>query len=1419
MTDDAEKQGQWLIVHAHTLNGGADNCYGHMATTDFTNYLDYLKTKNLAVRGIGPVVKYVNERATATLSVFSETNDQTVLSLSDTLDDSLYNEPLTVRSTVPSGWLYVSVQQENSITTIKATVEGSANVIYYHAVPDKGLITLQDITTPRISEVYPRQLQAGSPALELLVTGQKFDVNSTFRWNGTDRATTVISPTQLLAAIDATDIASPGNASVTVYNRVAGGGTSNALPVEIQATAPPPQPLAIATTSLSAGTVALFYTQNLTATGGQPPYRWSIAAGSLPPGLNIDPATGTVSGIPTSAGTGSFTVQLQDASQASVKQNLGITIYAPLPPIGIGANVSTDAGTTGSDITSPTVTTGAGELLVAFIGSSGPATGTNATVTGVTNTGDALTWTKWVVTNAQRGTAEIWWAYATSAVTGTVTATLNQSVSSRSITVMSFTKTAYGADAIGATGSGSAASGAPTASLVTTRANSLVLGTGNDWSHAVSRTVGSGQSLVHSFLSTATGDTYWVQRLSSATAAAGTTVTINDTAPTADMYNLSIVEIRGQSAPLPLEITTASLASGTAGVAYPSQNLAATGGAPPYAWSAAGLPPGLIISGAGVISGTPASVGSFTVTISVTDSVSTSTANNLTIAIAPPPPLAITTAALPSGTVAEPYPSQALSATGGIPPYGWSAAGLPPGLAMSGTGVITGTPLSAGIFTVALSASDSSSTTVSENFNIGIAPPPALSITTTSLPAGIVAVPYPSQNMVASGGIPPYLWAATGLPPGLIMSSAGVLSGTPASAGSFTVAVSVTDSSSGNATKNLNIEVAPVPALTITTASLPPGTTGASYPSQNLAATGGIAPYTWSATGLPSGLTVSGSGVLGGTPASSGTFATTISVTDSSLTTATKNINITIAVPAIGINANVSADSSAAGSRITSPAVTAGAYELVVAFIGGSAPTTGTNAAVTGVTNTGNALTWTRGVVTNGQRGTAEIWWAYPTAAVTGTVTATLNQIVSSRSITVMTFTGTAYGADAIGATGSASAASGAPAVSLVTTRAGSVVLGTGNDWSQAVARTPGSGQVIVHTFLSTATGDTFWVQKQSSATPLAGTTVTIDDTAPTGDRYNLSAIEIRTQSVAASLAVTTASLAPGSVGVSYPGQPLAATGGAPPYAWSATGLPPGLTLSGAGVIGGTPAATGTFTVAVTVSDSLSATDSKNLDIVIALAPDLAIDVVTYKDATASTKTIKTPSFSTKNTNELLVAFIAAAPKSGSTATTVSGLTNTGGSLTWTLAQRANTQRGTAEIWWAYAPSVMTGTVTATLNQSVSSGTLTVVSFTGTAGGASAIGATAGASAASGVPAASLVTTGANSWVFGIGNDPSSATSRTLGPVQRMVHQLISTTNHASYWVQSQTGATPAPGTTVTINDTAPAADSYNLSIVEIRKP
>ena len=212
----------------------------------------------------------------------------------------------------------------------------------------------------------------------------------------------------------------------------------------------------------------------------------------------------------------------------------------------------------------------------------------------------------------------------------------------------------------------------------------------------------------------------------------------------------------------------------------------------------------------------------------------------------------------------------------------------------------------------------------------------------------------------------------------------------------------------------------------------------------------------------------------------------------------------------------------------------------------------------------------------------------------------------------------------------------------------------------------------------------------------------------------------------------------------------------------------------------------------------------------------IAIDLKTFVDRGTASTTVATSAFSTAAGNELLLAFISTDYLSG-TNTIVSSVT--GGGLTWALVIRTNKQSGTSEIWRAFAASQLSNaTVTATLSQKVAS-SMSVLSFTGVdpsgANGSGAIGATGTANARTGAPTASLITTRNNSWVFGVGNDYDNARARTPAAGQSLVHQYLSPAGD-TYWVQMQNSSTPASGTTVRINDTAPTGDRYNLSICEI---
>jgi hypothetical protein len=149
--------------------------------------------------------------------------------------------------------------------------------------------------------------------------------------------------------------------------------------------------------------------------------------------------------------------------------------------------------------------------------------------------------------------------------------------------------------------------------------------------------------------------------------------------------------------PAPLSISTMSpLASAALNTAY-NVTLVATGGTTPYAWSliSGNLPSGLALSSAGVISGTPTASGTFNFTVRATDSAgSPQTATSALELQVSGGPLAIATGAIPAAQLNSSYSFQ-LTASGGVPPYTWSAGSatsLPAGLTLSKSGLISGTP-------------------------------------------------------------------------------------------------------------------------------------------------------------------------------------------------------------------------------------------------------------------------------------------------------------------------------------------------------------------------------------------------------------------------------------------------------------------------------------------------------------------------------------------------------------------------------------------------------------------------------------------------------------------------------------------------------------------------------------------------------
>ncbi len=347
------------------------------------------------------------------------------------------------------------------------------------------------------------------------------------------------------------------------------------------------------------------------------------------------------------------------------------------------------------------------------------------------------------------------------------------------------------------------------------------------------------------------------------------------------------------------------------------------------------------LSGAGALSGqtatsvtytAPASIAAAsTATVTATSVFDGTKTSPLTINLVPPP--SVTTAVLPSGTVSTVYATTTLAATGGVSPYTWSVTvgALPAGLTLSSAGAISGTPTAYGTSNFTVQVKDSKNVTATANLSIKINPAP-LSVTTSSLPNAVANSAYPATNLAATGGATPYTWSVTvgTLPAGLVLSSAGQITGTPTTAGTSNFTVQVKDSLGTTAPANLGITI--IPVLSITTSSLSNGITNTAY-SATLASTGGVAPITWSVTlgALPAGLSLNAStGAITGTPTTAGTSNFTVQAADSGTPkqTVTKALSITIiqqltvtttSLPAGAVTSTYSATLTSSGGT---PAVT-----------------------------------------------------------------------------------------------------------------------------------------------------------------------------------------------------------------------------------------------------------------------------------------------------------------------------------------------------------------------------------------------------------------------------------------------------------------------------------------------------------------
>lgn len=464
-------------------------------------------------------------------------------------------------------------------------------------------------------------------------------------------------------------------------------------------------PPAVVNSSFPPGIVGTQYAQSLAAVGGVAPYSWSLAGGSLPPGLTLS-SIGVIAGVPATAGTYQFTLTVTDARQQTGSRTLSITISGG--HFSIATSTPLPAGTAGQAYSlSLTVTGGVAPFQWTVGPGLPPGIGVNTStgvISGTPTTGGTYTFT----------------VQATDAAQNTASATFSLTIGTTSLTIT--TSPTLFSGVVGQTYSQTfaAAGGKPPYA----------------W------TIASGSTGVLT-LDAASGI------LSGTPQSAGTlnfTIRVTDSAGAVAQQSFSI----SVTAPaLTITATTTALPPGTAGVSY-SQKLpvGVVGGTPPYTWSlTSGSVPGLVFDPTAIaLNGTPTSAGTFNVTVQVTDSAGLTASKTLTLTI-PSAALNIVTARQLPDAALNTFYSQMLTATGGAPPYVWSVTGLPAGLSINAsTGAINGTPTAAGTFPLAITVTDSTLSHYVDRFTLNVNLPSGPPVTLSGLPGtASPAQQYPLQ--------------------------------------------------------------------------------------------------------------------------------------------------------------------------------------------------------------------------------------------------------------------------------------------------------------------------------------------------------------------------------------------------------------------------------------------------------------------------------------------------------------------------------------------------------------------------------------------------------------------------------------------------------------------------------------------------
>ncbi len=615
-----------------------------------------------------------------------------------------------------------------------------------------------------------------------------------------------------------------GNFNVTIQATNFGGTGMATLALNV---APQQVPIIVSPNQAS-GFVGIPFSYQIVATAN--PTSFSTSGNPLPPGLSIN-GTGLISGIPTTAGNYTPTINATNAIPSTGSKTLTISITPPVAPTftsplsvngidgsaftyhitatGIGPIVFTAGGLpaglslNGNTIAGTPVNGITNVLLTAFSPATNPATPGGAPTLGVAPT------TATLQINIAASPASL--VNNPPPMVGTVGTPYLYNIQASGSAPLTITTSALPA---GLKLVGSTIQGTPTSAAVTLNGPFPV------------------------------------------------TITASNTIPSSASITVYITI----NAALP-SFTSSAFVIGTDGV--PFRYVIAATGTQTITYTSTALPSGLVLSGH-IISGTPnaAAIGLTNVTLTATNAGGSKTMN-LDIEIDPAAPV-LTIPASVTGSAGVPF-AFTLTATGS-PQIDYVVSNLPPGL-MVDIDQIDGTPTTPGIYNVIVSATNSGGTD-NKPLTIIINPaPPTITAAQISGFDGVPLVPFP----LVFTGAQPITFTAVNLPTGLTIGlNTGIISGTPIGFGSTSSTVTATNSG-GTGTQTIVFNILPSKP-TISSALIVQASPGVPF-TYTVTATGSPT-ITYQVLNLPNGLSASGSVISGAPNVAVGQYSVTLIATN-----------------------------------------------------------------------------------------------------------------------------------------------------------------------------------------------------------------------------------------------------------------------------------------------------------------------------------------------------------------------------------------------------------------------------------------------------------------------------------------------------------------------------------------------------------